>query len=78
MLWRLFQLSLAFLVFGSNIIWRWTDNPMVVSISAGFAALIGTLWLSNAIRLLRSRERTALLARREQRRYERSKRQIAP
>lgn len=44
MWWTLFQLVIVFAVVGSDIHWKWTDNPVVVGLAA-FAASWAATWL---------------------------------
>ena len=44
MRWKLFQLSVVFLVMASNIHWQWTPNIVVAGVNAVFAAM-GATWL---------------------------------
>jgi hypothetical protein len=52
MMWKLLQLAVFVAVVGSNIEWRWTDNGYVAAFFGIAAALVVTLIVDKAFRLL--------------------------
>lgn len=51
MWWKLFQLTIVFLVIASNIHWQWTPNPYLAAVYGGMLAF-GLTWLLNAVSLV--------------------------
>lgn len=59
--WKLIQLLTVFAVLGSNIAYRWTENPYLASILAFCAAFVVTAWLSSGLNLWRRHSRQRAL-----------------